>query len=86
MSKQNKNKNIEKESKDSTRSINLQVSLEYSEITDGKETTRKVAKLNLNLSEVEKLTRSALRGAVLGIADGLKDAVSEDDEFEDPTK
>ncbi len=79
----NKNKNMEKESKDSSRSINLQVSLEYSETIDGKEATRKTAKLNLSLTDVEKLTRSALRGAVLGVADGLKDAVS-DDEFEDP--
>ena len=84
--KANKNKNMEKESKDSSRSVNLQVSLEYSELTDGKETTRKTAKLNLSLTDVEKLTRSALRGAVLGVADGLKDAVSEgDDEFGDPT-
>lgn len=82
--KANKNKNMEKESKDSSRSVNLQVSLEYSELKDGKEVTKKVAKLNLSLTDVEKLTRSALRGAVLGVADGLKDAVSEgDDEFED---
>lgn len=81
--KANKNKNIEKESKDSSRSVNLQVSLEYSELKDGKEVIKKVAKLNLSLTDVEKLTRSALRGAVLGVADGLKDAVS-DDEFEDP--
>lgn len=81
----NKNKNMEKESKDSSRSINLQVSLEYSELADGKEVSKKTAKLNLSLTDVEKLTRSALRGAVLGVADGLKDAVSEgDDEFEDP--